>query len=181
VEPALVDIGPDLVIDRLDRLDDFPKSLATPLLELLLSLPFVLVFSWLLKLPIQTDPGVLALFALSVAAGFTILFTIQFLIGSLTFWFERIFGFRDMVYSVFMLFSGQLIPIALLPGWAEGLSRVLPFESVYYVPATIYAARLPMSALLILHAQQLFWVGALVGLAMAVWGRGVSRYASQGG
>jgi hypothetical protein len=39
-----------------------------------------------LGLPIQTRPAVLVVFLLSLAGGFLILFLLQFLIGSLTFW-----------------------------------------------------------------------------------------------
>lgn len=159
----------------------FSRSLGTPLVELVIGVPCLIVLSLVLGLPLQTDPGVLAAFLLSLAAGYAILFLVQFLIGSLTFWFERIFGIRDMIFSVFILFSGQLIPISVLPGWVETVSHYLPFEGIFYIPAALYARHeLDLTSLALL-ARQLVWIVVLLVVAATVWSRGSLRYASQGG
>lgn len=158
----------------------FCRSLGAPLVEVLVGVPFFLIFAWALGVPVATDPAVLALFAASAAAGYVILFFVQFLIGSLTFWMERIFGVRDLVFSVFLLFSGQMIPISVLPEWVARISAYLPFESIFFVPARIYGEAHAVDAGGGLF-RQLVWVLALWALATAVWSRGVDRYASQGG
>lgn len=159
----------------------FFRALGAPLVEIAAGVPFFLAFSWLLGLPIQRDPRVLAVFLTSALAGFVILFLIQFLIGTLTFWFERIFGIRDMIFSVFMLFSGQLIPISVLPKSLAAVSRYLPFEGIYFVPATIYVQG-HLGADVAEHLlHQVIWITVLcAGIALA-WSRGIARYASQGG
>ena len=156
------------------------KALATPLIEVAMGVPFFLAFALLMGLPVQTDPLTLTAFASSVLGAFLILFLIQFIIGSLTFWMERIFGLRDMIFSVFILFSGQLIPLSVLPSWVGEVSRYLPFQYVYYVPAQIYrgVGAVPISEVLL---HQLAWIAGLSSLAAVLWGRGVARYASQGG
>jgi len=159
----------------------FFRSLGAPTLEICLGVPFFLLFSVLLRLPIQTDPLVLAAFFLSGLLGAVVLFMIQFLIGSLTFWVEKIFGIRDLMVSLFMLFSGQLIPISALPPLVVRLSRLLPFESIFFVPAMIYRGALPHLDAAALMLQQAIWIAVLWAAAAAVWKRGVARYASQGG
>jgi ABC-2 type transport system permease protein len=159
----------------------FFRSLGAPTLEICLGVPFFLLFSALLRLPIQTDPLVLAAFFLSGLLGAVVLFLLQFLIGSLTFWFERIFGLRDLMVSLFMLFSGQLIPISALPAPVVQLSRHLPFESIFFVPAMIYRHALPDLQVAALMLQQALWIAVLWAVAATVWRRGVARYASQGG
>lgn len=159
----------------------FFRSLGNPTVEIALGLPFFLLFSFLLSLPIQSDPWVLAAFFTSGFLGAVILFLIQFIVGCLTFWMERIFSIRDVVASLFLLFSGQLIPISVLPPWVAGLSRVLPFESVFFVPATIYARPAVDAGVAALLAQQGIWILLLLAAASAVWSRGLARYASQGG
>lgn len=159
----------------------FFRSLGAPLIEIAVGLPFFLLFSWLLGLPLQTDPLLLAVFFVSVLSGFAILFLIQFIIGSLTFWFERIFGIRDMIFSVFMLFSGQLIPISVLPGWLVAVSRYLPFEGIYFVPGTIYAQGTLGPDVALYVFRQFIWIAVLWAVAATVWARGLTRYASQGG
>ncbi|HEX6085963.1 MAG TPA: ABC-2 family transporter protein [Thermoanaerobaculia bacterium] len=159
----------------------FFRSLGAPLVEIVIGLPFFVLFSFALGLPFPRDPLVVAAFLVSVLAGFTILFLIQFLIGTLTFWFERIFGIRDMIFSVFMLFSGQLIPISVLPKPLAALSSWLPFEGIYYVPGTIYAHGVLGPDVTLHLARQFVWIGVLTLCASMAWSRGITRYASQGG
>jgi ABC-2 type transport system permease protein len=156
-------------------------SLASPMIEAAVGIPFFLLFSLMLGLPLQHDPGVLAAFLVSVPAAFGLLFLLQFLIGSLTFWTERIFGIRDILYSLFMLFSGQLIPLSALPSWARAVSRWLPFSGIYFAPATIYAQTRLTAEVADLLGRQFAWLAVLTTLAAVVWSRGMTRYASQGG
>ncbi len=159
----------------------FFRSLGAPVMEIAVGLPFFLVFSRLLGLPIQHDPRLLAVFFSSVLAGFVILFLVQFLIGTLTFWFERIFGIRDMIFSIFMLFSGQLLPISVLPKSLVTISHYLPFEGIYFVPGMIYSRGELGPDVGVYLARQLVWIVLLSAGAMVVWTRGIRRYASQGG
>lgn len=159
----------------------FAKSLGVPFLELFIGIPFLVLFSIALRLPLQSDPALLTAFGLSVCAGYGILFLVQMAIGTLTFWMERIFGIRDMIFSIFMLLSGQLIPVSLLPAWIQQASRLLPFESIYYIPARIYAAPRLDGDVMAMLAQQIVWVMVMGVLVSLLWSRGISRYASQGG
>jgi viologen exporter family transport system permease protein len=159
----------------------FCRSLGTPLLEIAIGIPFFYAFSWALSLPVQRDPLVLLAFVASVSAGYVILFLVQFMIGTLTFWMERIFGIRDMIFSVFMLFSGQLIPISVLPDWVVSASRYLPFEGIYFIPSMIYTqggSGVDTAGYLL---RQAAWIAVLGMAATLAWSRGIARYASQGG
>ena len=157
------------------------SALAAPVMELAMGLPFFIAASLVLGVAPQREPRLLAAFLLSAVLAFLTLFLVQFLIGTLTFWTERIFGFRDILYSVFMLFSGQLIPITALPEWARGISRFLPFSGIYFTPATLYAAPSFSSDAARLLVAQVLWLALLALLAWTSWSRGVGRYASQGG
>lgn len=158
----------------------FWRSLGEPLVEAAIGLPFFLIFAAVLELRIVTGPTILALFALSVLGGFVILFLLQFLLGVCTFWIERIFGLRDVVVSLFMLFSGQLLPVSVLPEPLARLSPYLPFQYVYFAPARIYqSGDTALAAELLLQGAG--WVFLLCLASIAVWSRGVVRYSSQGG
>lgn len=159
----------------------FAKSLGTPLLEALIAVPFLLLFSILLDLPLPSNPLVVVMFGLSMCAGYLVLFLIQLSIGTLTFWMERIFGIRDILFSLSMLLSGQLLPLSLLPEGVRAMSTHLPFEAIYYIPAQIYGASEMSAAVLALFARQVFWVVTMTAVASLLWTRGVARYASQGG
>lgn len=157
------------------------KAMGKPSIEWVIGIPFFIFFCIVLSIPLQINPWVLASFLLSVFAGFGILFLIQFMIGSLAFWTERIFGIRDIIFSIFMLFSGQLIPVSVLPKWIQAASQYLPFEGIFYMPATIYAQPQVNPLILFFLIKQFVWVCVLTLMCIAVWQRGSTRYASQGG
>lgn len=159
----------------------FFRSLGVPVIEMIIGVPFFVIFCFVFGLQIQGHPVVLVAFVASVLAGYLIMYLIQFLIGSMTFWIERIFGLRDMIFSVFMLFSGQLIPISALPAPIAKISAYLPFQGIYYIPAQILGQADGWAQAQSFMVQQLVWVVVLWVLAAAVWTRGVARYASQGG
>ena len=115
-------------------------------------------------------------FIFSVFLGFTLLFAVMFLLGSLTFWLKSVLTLRDIFWYVLSFFSGELLPLNLLP---RGL-RVLvdnPLASVYYLPSQVLSSPSPLPILL----RQLLYAGIFLALEGAVWKIGVKKYESQGG
>ncbi|NIO75614.1 MAG: hypothetical protein GTN69_06980 [Armatimonadetes bacterium] len=140
-----------------------------------------LVACVILKLYIPAQAGIWLFFLLSVALGFVIMFLVQFIIGAMTFWVERIFGVRDLVSTVNQLLSGQLIPVSVLPAFIQSLSSVLPFQFTLFVPISIYLGKVSGNGPLHLLAIQTAWLIGLLLLSALIWRQGVKRYEAQGG
>ena len=117
-------------------------------------------------------------FFLSVLLGFTLLFLVMFLLGSLTFWLKSVLTLRDIFWVVLCIFSGELIPLAFFPAQFRFLQNN-PLVCIYDIPYRVLNAEgMPLAQLLgfqILHI--LFW-GAVVTF---VWNIGMKHYESQGG
>ncbi len=153
------------------------KSLAEPTVELVIAIP-TLVFS-LFFVGFVTSIASAFAFTFSLILALLIVLEIQKLIGLMTFLFEKIFAIRDIIFSVFMLMSGQLIPIVALPDWIKVVSTYLPFEAVYHIPTMILMDDTVILSNLII--KQILWFIFLKLVVQLSWQRGIHRYASQGG
>lgn len=112
----------------------------------------------------------------SVFLGFTLLFAVMFLLGSLTFWLKSVLTLRDIFWYVLSFFSGEILPLNLLPRGLRALADN-PLASVYYLPNQVLSSPSPLPILL----RQILYAGGLLALAGAVWKIGVKKYESQGG
>ena len=139
----------------------------------------------LLALLLQRDlvlPGVrhALLFAAAAVLGFALEFLIQFLIGLTAFWLGEtvIFGIAGQVLA---LLGGALFPLDLLPRWAAGALRWLPFPYTVFFPLETFLGRVPPEQAAWGLALQVGWLAVLAALTSLVWARGVARYEAYGG
>ena len=117
-------------------------------------------------------------FFMSVLLGFTLLFLVMFLLGSLTFWLKSVLTLRDIFWVVLCIFSGELIPLAFFPAQFRFLQNN-PLVCIYDIPYRVLngVSGLRMELLCFQLIHILLW-GAIVTL---VWNIGVKHYESQGG
>ncbi|MEH1123271.1 ABC transporter permease [Micromonospora sp. CPCC 206061] len=121
------------------------------------------------------------LFAVSVAAVVPLKFLVVYLSTLLCFWTQNylgVFWARDVVVS---LFSGALVPLALLPGWFQATAAVLPFAGITSVPALIYLGHVRGAAALGLVGLQLAWAVVLWYAARLAWRGAVRKLTVHGG
>lgn len=116
--------------------------------------PLLLVISLLLVVPLR--------------------FTLGFLTALVVFWTENFHGVAWARNAVQQVFSGSLVPLAVMPGWLAGTAAVLPFASLTSTPALIYLGKVDSAGALSLVGLQVFWVAALWLLAQVSF-RGASR------
>ena len=118
------------------------------------------------------------LFFLSVWLGFTLLFLVMFLLGSLTFWLKSVLTLRDIFWVVLCIFSGELVPLELFPAHFRFLQNN-PLVCIYDIPYRVLnggsGLRMELLSFQLIHI--LLW-SAIVAF---VWNIGVKHYESQGG
>jgi ABC-2 type transport system permease protein len=90
-------------------------------------------------------------------------------------------GFVMLFSTVVSLFSGLLIPLPLLPDWAQKALAWSPFAGMFDLPFRIYTGHLVASDLAIVLVRQLGWTIALVALGRWLLRRGMRRVVVQGG
>ena len=90
-------------------------------------------------------------------------------------------GLARLLPTVVLVFSGMLIPLPLLPDWAQPILDFLPFRGLVDVPFRLYMGHLPAHRLPALLAHQLGWTAALIGLGRYLLRRHTRRLVVQGG
>ena len=122
----------------------------------------------------QPDPVGVLLLLVSTFLGFTVLYAMMFLLGLLTFWIKTVLTIRDIFWGILSIFSGELIPLQLLPEKLRFFAWN-PLASVYYMPARVLEGEWGYLWV------QLAYVVLLGGAALLVWRVGLRKYESQGG
>lgn len=127
------------------------------------------------------SPTAALLFLPSVALGFVIKFLISYLAALICFWTTNGAGLYWAQTAVVNLFSGALVPLALLPGWLGSIAAWAPFQGIVATPLAIYQGQAIGLGLLGAVGAQLVWVALLWGLARALWGFAIRALDIQGG
>jgi ABC-2 type transport system permease protein len=142
-------------------------------------LPLIGLAEWRLAPPpsLAAGAGFVAALALALALGCAI----SVLINVSLMWTVGGDGFVMLFTTAVSLLSGLLIPLPLLPDWAQGALAWLPFAGLFDLPFRIYAGHLPASDLATVLARQLGWTVALIAIGRWLLGRGMRRVVVQGG
>jgi ABC-2 type transport system permease protein len=104
-------------------------------------------------------------------------------IGTSCFQFDQVSsaGATAITAAVVSFFSGITVPLPLLGGWLEALSRLLPFRAMADVPYRFWLGQLPASELPFYLALQAGWLVALVIGTRLFMERKLARLSLAGG
>ena len=130
---------------------------------------------------ISHDPAQLAMFVPSIAAAWLLTFAFLFALGSCAFFLDKSMSLMEVYFGVFAIFSGYLLPLALLPSWLRTASDYLPFRFMLSSPVEIITVRdMGVARAAELVGYQCAWAAAMLVISMAVWRAGVRRYEAVG-
>jgi ABC-2 type transport system permease protein len=148
----------------------------------LVAFPFaiILLFSSAGDL-IITDPILIAVLATSLVGAWLLTFFVLVMIGSTSLFVDKAGAVFDVYMGVFAVLSGYLIPLALLPPWAQTVAAWAPFRYMLAFPVELSIGFYPdRGAALRDLAIQWIWVVVVITAALAVWRRGIRRYEAFG-
>lgn len=129
--------------------------------------------------PASWEAGSLSL--LSAAIGMLIATYLDMILGIAAFWLNNIWGLSMLRNAVYMFFTGALIPVSLFPDWLQTVSRFLPFQSMIYVPVSVYTGQLGGGEAYLAMGLQVFWLAAVVILIRMAWSVAMRRVTIFGG
>jgi ABC-2 type transport system permease protein len=127
------------------------------------------------------SPGAALLFLLSIALAFAVSVLMWLLVGLSSFWLMDIQGMRGLVGMTSSFLAGSMIPLWFMPGPLRAVVEWLPFQSINYLPASIWVGQATGWQVARALGIQLFWALALGMLAAWVWSRAQRRIVVQGG
>jgi ABC-2 type transport system permease protein len=160
--------------------DDLAGFAGWKFVVILMWLPIAAVL-WVLFDPVLA-PRLLEVAVFSVAIWGAYLIRTMFLstLGMITFWTTRVSAIFELFIALELLLSGRLVPLPLMPDWAEDVANVLPFKWSFYFPIEALVGDLSTRELLGGLAMQVFWIAVLTGLTLLVWRFAVRRYSAVG-
>jgi ABC-2 type transport system permease protein len=101
-------------------------------------------------------------------------------LGLVTFWTTRVGAIFELAIAAELLLSGRLVPLPLMPDWAQDLAAFLPFQWSFYFPIEALVGDLSTGELLGGLGMQVFWIAVMTGLTLFIWRFAVRRYSAVG-
>jgi ABC-2 type transport system permease protein len=148
---------------------------------IILWLPIAAVLALLFHPEIHPSPLAIGVFAVAIWGAYLIRSLNQSSVGMITFWTTRVAPIFELYITSELLLSGRLVPLQLMPDWAQNLANFLPFKWTFGFPIEALVGNMSDADLLLGLAAQLFWIvfGAL--LLRIVWRFAIRRYSAVGG
>ncbi len=112
--------------------------------------------------------------------GFFISFLISASITSLAFWTTKIYSIHEFYFALILLFSGQFVPLPLMPPIIQNIAQFLPFQLFLYYPIQLILGKLSTEQIMQGYVSGIIWLGISILLFNWVWRNGVKRYSAVG-
>jgi len=128
------------------------------------------------------DPGPLEIlvFLIAIWGAYVIRSLNHFVLGMVSIWTTRASAIFQVWFLSELLLSGRLVPLPLMPHWAQTLAAWLPFKWTFYFPIEALVGNMSTASLLGGLGMQLAWT-AIGGLMVAaVWRLSIRHYSAVG-
>jgi viologen exporter family transport system permease protein len=112
--------------------------------------------------------------------GFLIGYLLTATITSLAFWTTRVYSIHDFYFALSLLFSGQFVPLTLMPKVVQNLAEYLPFRFQLYHPIELILGRLSAAEIIQGYVAAGIWLIVTITLFNWVWHKGVKRFSAVG-
>ena len=157
------------------------NNIAFKALTTLVLIPVWIVLSLLFKPTF--DSVTWANLLLSVPA-LIIGFAVNFLIGSsivcVAFWTQRVWALYRLYGVPLALFSGQFVPLQLMPKVIQDVAFYLPFQLFKYFPTQLILGKLSVEEILRGYTVGIVWLIISYILFRFAWSRGLKQFSAVG-
>lgn len=113
---------------------------------------------------------------------FIIMFTIEFFIGTITFYTESVWGLSTIKDILIAFMAGVSIPLQFFPEKLRAIAEILPFKSMYQDPIGILInSNISIIGILNIIKFQLMWVVIFVTFSRIIYRIMIKRIVINGG
>lgn len=147
----------------------------------ILIIPSALVFVLLGEDFIFTGWANLGLAVAAVSIGYWIQYLVVYMFSLIAFWIDEVAALFYVYIIGSKFVSGEMIPLELLPDWAQSALYWTPFPCVIWFPIQLYLGRLDASEAVHWFLVGAAWLLILMLMARLMWKRGINRYCAYGG
>lgn len=147
---------------------------------ILLWLPIAAVLALIFRPELNPTWLEIGVFSLAIWGAYLIRTMFLWLLGLITFWTTRVGAIYELYFALELLLSGRLVPMSLMPDWAQDLARLLPFQWTFGFPIEALVGQLSTDQLLGGLAIQALWIAVGAGLVAIVWRIAIRNYTAVG-
>jgi ABC-2 type transport system permease protein len=112
--------------------------------------------------------------------GFLVGFLLSAAITSLAFWTTRVYSIHEFYYAMILLFSGQFVPLPLMPKLIQDIAQYLPFQLLIYFPIQLILGKLSSAQIIQGYVVGSIWLVVAISVFTWVWRNGVKRFSAVG-
>jgi ABC-2 type transport system permease protein len=112
--------------------------------------------------------------------GFFIGFLLSASITSLAFWTTRVYSIHEFYYALILLFSGQFVPLPLMPKVIQDIAQYLPFQLFLYYPIQLILGNLSTAQIIQGYVMGFIWLAISIMIFNRIWREGVRRFSAVG-
>jgi ABC-2 type transport system permease protein len=143
-------------------------------------LPIAFGLTLVFKPTLNVSPLEVAVFLVAIWGAYLIRSMALWLLGMVTFWTTRGSAIFETYLMAELLMSGRLVPLPLMPDWAESLAGWLPFKWTFYFPIEALVGDMSTASLLGGLGMQLFWASVGGFLVWICWRASAKHYTAVG-
>ena len=115
-----------------------------------------------------------------MAVSFLIGYLLSAAITSLAFWTTRVYSIHEFYFALILLFSGQFVPLPLMPKVIQDIAQYLPFQLLLYFPVQLILGKLNTNQIVQGYIMAGVWLAVSILLFNWVWRNGVKRFSAVG-
>ena len=112
--------------------------------------------------------------------GFLVGFLLSAAITSLAFWTTRVYSIHEFYFALMVLFSGQFVPLTLMPKIIQEIAQYLPYQIQIYFPIQVILGRLSTAQIVQGYIVAGVWLVIAILFFRWVWRNGVKQYSAVG-
>ncbi len=116
----------------------------------------------------------------AIVLGFAFNFLLGAIITCVAFWTTRVYALAEFTYMPVLLLGGIFVPLDLLPGFAQTLAHILPFQLYLYFPIQLILGKMEAAQIGLNFALLAGWLIAAVFAFRWVWREGLKRFSAVG-
>jgi ABC-2 type transport system permease protein len=146
----------------------------------MLWLPIGLGLTLIFHPTFDTTPSSAVAFAISLVGAYLIRSLFLWALGMVTIWTTRVGALFELYISIEMVLSGRLVPMTLLPGWAQAIANFLPFQWTFGFPINALIGHMSTGQLIHGLLTQAMWVGIGAIIVAGFWKLSIKHYSAVG-
>jgi ABC-2 type transport system permease protein len=147
---------------------------------LILYLPIAVALSLVFHPAIHPSAADVIVFLVAIWGAYVIRSMNSFALGMVTFWTTRVAAIFQVWFLGELLLSGRLLPLPLMPQWAQTLAAWLPFKWTFYFPIEALVGNMSTSSLLAGLGMQLLWAAIMASVVAGAWRFALRQYTAVG-